>query len=166
MIVKDAMVLIHMAKLSLLKTSCDFFGDVIIPSKVREETVVKGKEKGFPDAVLIEEIIEDGSIQVIEVGEERLIERANEFNIQGGEAEAVALYWEKDADFLATDDDNVRSKKALLELNIIGTLSILLKLFKKEKIGATKLERSLDTLREIGWFSSAVLDRAAMEAGI
>ncbi len=165
-IVKDAMVLIHLTKTSLIDESCKFFEDVLIPEKVFEETVEKGKEKNYPDAILIEEMIEEDKISVADIQEDELIERAKEFNIQGGEAEAVALYWERDADFLATDDDNVRKKDTLLEIEVIGTLSILLKLYESDKIDEDKVAESVNVLKEVGWFSSAVLDKIKMEVGI
>lgn len=166
MVIKDAMILIHLAKLSLLETCCDYFGGVFIPNKVKEEAVDMGKEKGYPDAVLIQEVIDRDKLSVQDVDDKGLIERVNKFNIQGGEAEAVALYWEIEADLLATDDDNVRSKKTLLDLKIVGTLPILLRLFKAGDVDEKKFKDSLDMLKEIGWFSSAVLDKTAMEAGI
>ncbi len=165
-VVKDAMVLIHLAKLSLLRTSCEALGEIVIPKKIEKETVERGKQKNHPDAILIEELIENNTIEVNKVKNKKLIKRAKDFNIQGGEAEAVALYWEKNADYLATDDDNVRTKRKLLDLDLISTISILINLFKDEEIGRNKLEESLKMLNEIGWFSTAVLDRAKMEVGL
>ncbi len=165
-VVKDAMVLIHLAKTSLLGTSCEYFEDVVIPEKIQEETVGEGKRKNYPDAVLIKELIKEGKITTVDIQEKELIERAKKFNIQGGEAEALALYWERDADFLATDDDNVRSKKTILGINIIGTLSILIKLFKADKVDRERIAESLETLKDVGWFSAAVLDKVRMEVGI
>ncbi len=40
------------------------------------------------------------------------------------------LYWQESADFLATDDDNVREKRILLELDLIGAPVIIWKLLK------------------------------------
>lgn len=166
LVVKDAMILIHLTKTSLLKDTCELLENVIIPEKVKKETVDSGKKKDYPDAILIEETIEQDHIKVKEVKEKELVERANKFNIYGGEAKAVALYWETKADLIATDDDNVRKKEQLLDLNIIGTPAILLQLYKSNKIKDTKLENSLNELKEIGWFSNSVLDKIRMEAGI
>ncbi len=163
---KDSMILIHLAKISVLETSCGFFEEVIIPRKVWKETVEVGRKKNYPEAALIEEMIEKDGIDVVDVEERDLIDRANKFNIQGGEAEAVALYWERDADILATDDDNVRSKAVHLGLNLIGTLPVLVKIFKADKIDEDKVEHSLDLLEDIGWFSNAVLDKTRMEVGL
>lgn len=159
LVVKDAMVLIHLSKLTLIEKSCKFFEEITIPNFVNKEVVKKGKKEGYKDAVLIEEIIEDGLIEIKKIENPKLIDRANKFNIQGGEAEAVALYWQEEADLLATDDDNVRNKRVLLELDLIGTPPIIWKLFENGMIDENKFCESLETLRDIGWFSNAVIDK-------
>lgn len=163
MMIKDAMVLIHLAKLSLLESSCQYFKKVMIPEQVYHE-ILKGKRKGFPDASVIVDLIENKKITVKKIQDKNFIKKANQFNIQRGEAEAVALYWQEKADFLATDDDNVRKKKILLNINIIGTPGIILGLYKKRIINRQKISESVEELRKIGWFGSTVLDKIIMEA--
>lgn len=162
MIVKDSMVLIHLAKLSVLEKSCVFFENIAIPKLIFEE-IKKGIELGFEDAVLINNLIKDKKIDVLEVNDKSLIRKANEFNIKRGEAEAVALYWENNAKLLATDDDNVRKKRDILDIKIIGTLAIILKLYKEDIINKNKIKRCINILKEIGWFHNAVLDKIQME---
>lgn len=161
-VIKDAMVLIHMAKLSILKKSCDYFKKVLIPKLVYQE-IIEGKEKGFSDSQLIIELIKNGKIIIKEIKDRSLIKRVNEFNIQRGEAEVIALYWQQKADLIATDDDNVRKKKTLLNIQVIGTPAIILKLFKNKIIDENKIEQCVLELRKIGWFSNVVLDKILME---
>jgi predicted nucleic acid-binding protein len=166
LVVKDAMVLIHLAKTSLLDAAVDYFQQVSIPSGVHEETVVAGKKHDYPDAEVIAELIDTGRIEVASDIESSLVERANRYNIQGGEAEAVALYWQRDAELLATDDDNVRRKRTVLELDLIGTPAILLELYETARIDASKATATIDEFRSIGWFSTALLDTVELEAGL
>jgi len=163
LVVKDSMVLIHLAKITLLETACTYFGSVEIPEKVFNETVIIGKEKGHEDAVLIESAIKSGAIKVRKVKKPELVKKANDFSIHGGEAEALALYWQEKADLLATDDDNVRRKKEFLDLKLIGTPAIILRLFNSKKIDSKKTKQSVTKLRKIGWFSSEVTDRILNE---
>ena len=163
LVVNDAMVLIHLAKITLLEKSCDYFGRIIIPELVFSETVKTGKEKGFEDAFLIGEIVNNGNIKVKKIKKKELLIKANNFNVFGGEAEAVALYWQEKADLIATDDDNVRSKKELLEINLIGTPAIILSLYNNKKIEKDKATQAINKLRKIGWFSNEVLDRILTE---
>lgn len=162
MIIKDSMVLIHLAKITLLEKSCDFFKNVIIPGKVYDE-ILSGMEKGYPDITIITDLIRAKKIAVKKVRNKSLIEKAREFNIQKGEGEAVALYWEKKANYLATDDDNVRKKSIMLNVKVIGTPAIILKLYSEKLIKKEKFEESLRELRKIGWFSNAVIDRIMSE---
>src|SRR3989339_310834 len=162
MIIKDSMVIIHLAKITLLEKSCEYFKNVIIPKKVYEE-ITFCKEKNYPDIKIIEELIGKNKITVKSVKNRKFLEKANEFNIQKGEAEAVALYWQEKADYLATDDDNVRKKNVLLEVKLIGTPAIILKLYKENLIGRDKFKEALIGLRKIGWFSTAIIDKVFME---
>ncbi len=161
MIVKDAMVIIHLAKITLLEKSCDYFKNVVISELVYNETVVKGKE--HPEAIIIKELAEKKKIKVKKMSNNLFVNKANQYNIQRGESESVALYWQENSDLLATDDDNVRKKKALLNLNLIGTPAIIFKLYKDSIIDKEKFKESISQLREIGWFSNAILDKVLME---
>lgn len=162
MIVKDAMVVIHLAKITLLEKSCESFKSVVIPEEVHRE-ILEGKEKGYEDVQVVEELLKVKKLSVKKVRDEGLLKRAGEFNLHRGEAEALALYWQEKADHLASDDDNLREKSILLDLKLIGTPAIILTLYKTGSIGKEKLMQSLQELRKIGWFSHAVIDKMLME---
>lgn len=157
------MVLSHLAKTTLLAASCAALGPVLTPPAVRDE-VLRGKSKGYADAVVVEELLRDGTISVKVVKDRPLLARAAALNLQAGEAQAVALCWQEGIGLLATDDDNVRRKQALLGLTVIGTPAILLALLRAGRIGDAKLEEAVRVLRQVGWFSAAVLDQVRVEA--
>lgn len=160
-VIKDAMVIIHLAKITVLEKSCDYFRKVIIPKKVYEE-ITSGKED-YIDVKITEELIDKNKIIVKSIKNQKLLKKANEFNIQRGEAEAVALYWQEKADYLTTDDDNVRKKSDMLDIRIIGTPTIILKLYREKMIDKKKFVFSLKELKKIGWFSNAIIDKILME---
>ena len=157
-VIKDATVLILLAKGMLLRESCEYFGGVVIPQQVKDE-VTNDK----PDSAIINMLIKEKIITVKKIKNKDYITKANEFNVQRGEAEAVALYWESNANLLATDDDNVRKKRELLQINTIGTPAIMLKMYQKRKISKEKLLRSIDIIKKIGWFSSTIWDKINLE---
>ncbi|MFQ5531537.1 MAG: hypothetical protein ACE5ES_02885, partial [Candidatus Nanoarchaeia archaeon] len=107
MIIKDAMVIIHLAKITILEKSCEYFKKVLIPRKVYEEIMV-GKKKGYGDVEIFLSLVESEKITIKEVKNRKKLDYIHKFNVQEGEAEAVALYWQEGADFIATDDDNIR----------------------------------------------------------
>lgn len=153
------MVLIHLARMALLEASCDYFGAVFIPEAVKEEVI----DENYPESQEIQEMMNKSKVKVKSVSNKNLIYKANQFNIQGAEAEAVALYWELDASLIATDDDNVRKKRDLLRLNVIGTPVILLKLYKNKRITKKTIEEAIKKLRKYGWFSSTIWDKLKLE---
>ena len=163
LVIKDSMVVIHLAKLFLLNDSCDYFKGVIIPERVYNE-ILKGKKKGFPDVPIVLNLIKEKKIGVKKVKNKELVAKAYQFNIQRGEAEVLALYWQENADLIATDDDNVRKKRIILNIEVIGTPAIILQLYKEKIISKEKIHRSISELRHIGWFSNAVLDKILLEA--
>ena len=162
MIIKDSMVVIHLAKITILEKSREYFGKVSIAEKVYRE-ILAGKERGFSDVNIVEDLINKNKIKVQKVIKNNLLEKAKEYNLQGGEGESVALYWQEEADYLASDDDNVRKKNTILNLNIIGTPAILLYLYQNKLIEKEKFMTSVSELKKIGWFSNAVIDKLAME---
>lgn len=162
MIVKDTMVIIHLAKITLLERSCHYFKLVMIPEAVHRE-ILAGQEKGYEDVTITQELVASGKIRIKRVRDKSLLRRAKEFNVQRGEAEALALYWQEKADYLATDDDALRKKSALLNLKAIGTPAIILKLYQEKLIDRHKLLDSLQALKKIGWFSNVVIDNILTE---
>ena len=163
MIVQDAMVVIHLAKITLLGKSCEYFQRAAIPEAVYNE-VRLGKEQGYPDATVVEELVKRNTLVIKKVTDQALLKRAREFNLQRGEAEALALYWQENADYLASDDDSVRKKRVALAIQLIGTPAILTTLYHSRVIEKKKLQESLAELRKIEWFSNAVIDQMLMEA--
>ena len=162
MLVLDSMAVIHLAKLTLLEKCCDYFNKAILPRLVYCE-VLAGKKKGCAEVTIVEDLIKNKKMLVKRISEKEYLKKANDLNIQHGEAEAVSLCWQEGIECIATDDDNVRKKRMLLGLRIIGTPAIVLVLFIKGVIDETKFKESLEMLREIGWFSEAIIDRILME---
>ncbi len=162
-VIKDSMVLINLAKINLLEKSCDYFKNVFIPIEVFNESVVKGKEKNLEEDYIIENLIKNKKIEIKNVKDKKLIKMSNEFNIYRGEAECLELYKQEKADLIISDDNNLRKKKKILETKIIGSLAVVLKLKRVNMIDHVKFRNSIEKMREIGWFSNALLDKVLME---
>jgi len=156
-VVKDSMILIHLAKMHILIDSCQHFGDVIIPTKVYEETVINGKKKGHPDALIIEQTINSNLIKIKEIDKKDKVDNLRLFGLHLGEAEAVALYFQEKAQFLATDDDTCRKNRIILGINIIGSPAIVLMLFRKALITRKTAIDCVFALETIGWFDTEIM---------
>lgn len=156
-VIKDSMILIHLAKMAILADSCRHFGNVLIPVKVYEEAVLKGQEKGHPDALVIERTIKEDLIKIKEVVDKKKVDNLRLFGLHLGEAEAVALYFQDGARYLATDDDTCRKNRILLGINIIGSPAIVISLFKKGRLTKRKTIDCISALETIGWFDINVI---------
>ncbi len=155
-VVKDSMILIHLAKMNILTDSCQHFGEVIIPKKVYEEAVVNGK-KSHSDALIIEQTINSNLIEIREIENKNKVDNLRLFGLHLGEAESVALYFQEKAQFLATDDDTCRKNRIILGVNIIGSPAIVLILFRKALITRKKAIDCVSALEIIGWFDTEVM---------
>lgn len=161
MIVKDATVLILLGKTSFLEKACEMFKQVIIPESVKNE-ILKGKEKGFADAIITGNLIRENKIEV-KKAEMKEIKKFEEFGLFGGEAEAVALYFKENADYIASDDNAVRKNRVVLGLDLVGTPSIIAMLARKKLINRKKAVEGLEELKKIGYFHEYVIDRIKEE---
>ena len=162
MLVCDSMVVIHLAKTDLLRSASQHFGGLSIPSGVYDEVVVVGKNKGFPDAFIVESLVQDKSIDVFQVKDKKRLDALTQFGVRGGEAEAVALALQKKC-MLACDDDAVRSRKNVLGISLVSTVAILVMLVRSKKVPNEKIVSAVGILRKVGWFSSTVLDQVLLE---
>ena len=160
MIVFDSMVLIHLAKTNLLRDAVLFYKKGLIPPAVYGETVAAGKAAGYADALEIEKEIKSGKILVKKPKKAQLLMFEN-LGLRGGEGESAALAREHGL-LLATDDDAVKSRKIVLKIELVGTIAIIVKMANSGKIEKKRALASFLMLRKIGWFSSAVLDKARM----
>jgi len=158
LIVKDSMILIHLAKMQILTDSCRHFGNVLIPKKVYEETVINGKKKGHPDSLIIEQTIANNLIKIKGVKNKKKVDDLRIFGLHLGEAEAIALYFQEKAQLLATDDDTCRKNRIILGINIIGSPAIVIMLFRNSLITRNKALDCISSLETIGWFDMEVIN--------
>lgn len=144
-VISNATSLIYLAKSGSIHLLKKLYGSILIPKEVHEEVVVKGKEKGFSDAVVIEEQIENGWIKIEDIGtDEKLMEHAEE--LDEGETAVIKLAREKDDPLLLIDDAAGRQIGISFGLDVKGTLYVILKAYKEEHL--TK-DESRDLLDEI-----------------
>lgn len=73
MIVSDALPLIWLAKVGKLYLLREMFGKVLIEEEVKRETIERGKEEGATDALVIEDVVKEGWIEVKKIEEEERV---------------------------------------------------------------------------------------------
>ena len=162
-IIIDVMAVIHLSKITLLRSLVENI-EVVIPRKVFKESV-KDSLGRYNDALITDALLREGKIVVLDVNADR-IKEIERFGITGGEAEAVALYLDGKYDAIVSDDDVVRENRALLNLRVIGTPTIVRWMFENGLIDKKKAIEGLEELKKIGWFERGLLDRIIAEVEI
>ena len=163
LIVKDSMILIHLAAGGVLREACTMFGEVIIPNAVHKEVVEKGIEAHHADAHLVQKLETEGHIKVVAVTQTTLMDEMKNYGLRGGELETVALYFQEKADLIASNDDKVRRLRLILNLDLISSPEIVFMLAKTGVIAKQRAVECLGELKRIGWFSRNVLDSIIAE---
>lgn len=138
--------LIFLARLAFLETFVDSSDDFYLPAFVKEEINAKQDETSQS----IKQLIDFNRIQVRGVN---LISLANRLNLRlgKGEAEAIALSTELQADYIILDDFTARREALRLGLNVKGTLAIIRKLSLDGKITIDNLDELYRRLVEINF---------------
>ncbi len=126
-VISNSSSLIALSEIGKLNLLSKIFGEVIIPNAVEKEVY---REKLPPKWIKVSSVTQQLASRILESG------------LGPGESEAICLSKEIDADILILDDLNARRVAEKLEINITGTLGILL--LAKEK----KLIKSIKPLME------------------
>ncbi|MCD6410241.1 MAG: DUF3368 domain-containing protein [Candidatus Verstraetearchaeota archaeon] len=139
-------VLIALERIGRLELLEVLFDDVVVPDAVAREY-----GEGLPRWV-----------RRVAVGDRRLVEMLREV-LHVGEAEAIALALEVDADVVLLDDKRARLAARRLGLRLLGTVGVLVLAKKRGLI--TSLEDALRQLVERSfWLSRDVVDEALERA--
>jgi predicted nucleic acid-binding protein len=160
-IVSDASPVIALAFCGKLDVLDKLFDTVCIPQAVFSELIV-------PDKPHMETIAEWAKGRIVPV-KNTVAVAAFSLNLDPGESEALALYWELAADSLLIDEKKGRIIAARNGVRTIGTIGILLSA--KQKAFITEVKPSLDILVNAGFRMSdilyrQILERAGEQAGL
>ncbi len=155
-VVSNSSVIIALARACRLDLLERLFSKVLVPEAVWEEISVKGKPGS-------EKIEKAGFIRVKRARSKRLISLLEDF-VDEGEAEAIALATEVEADLLLLDDRDARRLARRLDIQVMGTLG-LLALAKYRGI-VLEVKPLVERLTEKGfWISEGIIDKFLRELG-
>jgi predicted nucleic acid-binding protein len=111
---------IFLSKLSAIHSALDLFQQVYIPLSVSEEIFSKKDES----AAILDELRTKGRVDILKAENSRLAEALG-FRLGRGEAEAIAIALEREADLVCLDDHAARTEAMRLGLEVKGTLGIM-----------------------------------------
>jgi len=155
-VVSDSGPLIALAKVGKLCVLRELFGKVIIPRAVWMEVVERGK--GKPGS---EEVSSAEWIEVVEVNDRLGVEILQQ-EIEIGEAEAIVLAKELNADIILLDEKIPRIIAKSLGLNVAGSLAVLF-IARKKGIIDDDLDALLREMKSKGVYFSEDVVRTLKE---
>ena len=119
--VSDTSPILHLNEINLLKIF-DIF-DILVPEQVVDE-LIKNKII-LPKKIKVEKLKAEGkdTIKVL----------TNDYNLDIGEAAAIALFLQKKANYFFTDDLDARQAAKQFNIKVHGTIGIILRAL-REKI--------------------------------
>lgn len=147
--VADSTVLIFLVTLRHLDWLRAAYEPVLIPRRVHEEVVEKGKELGATDAILVENAIDDGWIEVHETESRAEVER---YGLESGETAVLSLALARGHDEVLLDEESARDVARLQNLRPRGTLYFLFAAVRDGDITFGEVLEQLETLLEAGFY--------------
>jgi len=125
MIASDASPLICLAKVGKLYLLRETLERVLIEEEAKRETIDKGKEEGAPDALVIEDAVKEGWIEI-----ERIKEEKRFSGIHKGEGNTILLA-KKHKCLVLIDEEDAREVARAVDLKVRGSLYVLKKAVEK-----------------------------------
>ena len=138
--------LIFLSRLDFLNLFLNAPAHFYLPEAVREEIAAKRDET----SAVIENLIASQNLTVKSPRLSSLTNRLKE-RLGKGEAEAISLATELQAEITLLDDLAARREAQRLGLKVKGTLAVIRKLHRERKIRIENLERLYQQLREINF---------------
>ena len=153
----DSCSIILLAKASVLEKVLDSY-NLLVTTEVYSE-VIKGKEKMFKDALLIEKLKKEDKITLVNTDVKIKKKIIQDFNMGEGESSVVALGI-KNSNIVATDNRQGRKAAEINNVQLLGSIEIIVSLLKQGKINHEKASEALKILKEEGWFDNNLIEKA------
>ena len=154
--------LIYLAKLGKIGLLRSLFPRIYIPEAVKQEVIDQGKAQYEPDAFIVEQAIQEGWIIVRKTKPLAVLQ---EMGIDLGELEAISLAVEMKRKEILLDQTHARIAAELVGLTPRGTLYVLLRALKENKISLKEYRLLLESLLVVGFRMSEELYLNAIKIG-
>ena len=154
-VVADASSLILLAKCSTLFDYSRIV-DLQVPSKAFEEVASAPLVRRYTDAARIAALARDGSIRVVEGTSYRDLPRA----LGRGEAAAIRLWFEADADVVLSDDGRAIRTCRIMGIPFTSSPKVIVDLYRAGAVRLARARRALETLAVNGRYGRDLIAAA------
>lgn len=159
-VVSNSSTLIHLAAIDRLGLLEEFFGHILVPSAVWREVVEQGV--GKPGVENVRSARQVGWIEV-ETPTDTALLRLLQYDLDEGEAEAIALAIEHQAELVLLDESEARRVADLYGLQKTGVIGLLIRARQGGLIGSLRDELSRLSYQGNFWIEEK-LYRQALDA--
>ena len=158
-VISNSSPLINLAIIGRLELIRKFWGEIYIPEAVWQEVVIDGKDMAGVDE------IKKADWLFVEKVQDRNLTMALEQDLDKGEAEAIALAIEKNADIILIDESDAREVTDIYNINKTGVLGILIMAKLRNEISSLKKE--IENLREKAnfWLKDSLIEEVLEKVG-
>ena len=147
----DSTPLIYLTKAGLSRIFKELQGEKLTSPLVKKEVVDAGKDRGIPDAIVLDKLFDTGVFRVCEPADKSFLARLlNTHGLHFADAEVLALAHEHKG--LALIDDEVGRKTAkVYEIDYAGSSYVLMRAVCEELISKAKAKQVVNDMVSLGW---------------
>lgn len=159
--VTNAGPLIALGKLGLVHLLSQLYDPILVPTSVYQEVVTRGLELGQPDAYAVQMAVARRELIVVSVEIAESSTAGIEPSLHFGERAAIQLARQEAADWVLLDDQLAREQAQALDLQVKGTLGIVLAAYRRQLLTAEEVELIFQAIldRDDIWISDALVRR-------
>lgn len=158
-VISNASPIINLAIIGRLGLLKKFWGKIYVPEAVWKGVVIDGEDKNE-----VAEIKNSDWIIVEKVKDQNLVLLLMQ-NLDKGEAEAIALAIEKNADIILLDETDAREAADIYKIEKTGVLGVLLLAKLKNEISNLKQEIEKLKIEADFWLKDSLIQDVLKEAG-
>ena len=158
MLISNSSPLIHLTRLGKWKYVMRTFPSLLIPTAVRFETIEKGKEEGYSDALVLERLEKEGWLKTVKLSIPSSLKTVKELasELGKGEAEAIALAAENN-ERLIIDDQKGRQVADYYGVETVTTLGLMLEMLLDGALPREDYRKNIKNYSAQGWITPEVV---------
>ena len=148
----DSSPLIYLNKVGLNWIFKRLEGEKIIPTQVYKQVVTEGKNQGYADALISEDLVNKGVIKVVQVAENGFKEMLKSLEKELHEGELEVLTLAKNKGGIAVLDESIaREVGSVLRIEVRGTLFLIFLMVRKRELKKEEAKNKVDLMIRNGF---------------
>ena len=148
----DSSPLIYLNKVGLNWIFKRLEGEKIIPTEVYKQVVTEGKNQGYADALISEDLVNKGVIKVVQVAENGFKEMLKSLEKELHEGELEVLTLAKNKGGVAVLDESIaREVGNVLRIEVHGTLFLIFLMVRKRELKKEEAKYKVDLMIRNGF---------------